>query len=297
MATDINTDMAIITKNNSLRDSRCGDCFRYGYNCLLDRHPEIGEAERFAITDHMEQLLAENKLSSPQLQQQLNHYFRQLSGIADPYSEEKKTSNAIANHLYQQWKPTVEQADNSLQMALRLAIVGNIMDYGVHQEFDLEQTINEVLNTTFAIDHTERLFTALKKARKVLYLCDNAGEIFMDKLFIETIGHKNITAVVRGFPVINDATLADARQAGLHKITKLIDNGSDAPSTILSDCSAEFLQAWKEADLIISKGQGNLEGLLPEQDSRVFFLLMAKCDVIADLLDVKKGSIIVYNQH
>jgi len=287
--------MAIIIKNNGLRDSRCGDCFRYGYNCLLDRHPEIGEAERLAITNHMEQLLTENKLSSPQLQQHLNRYFRQLSGIADPYSEEKKTSNAIAKHLYQQWKPTVEQADNPLQMALRLAIAGNIMDYGALQEFDLEKTIFEVIDATLAIDHSEKLFEALGKAAKVLYLCDNAGEIFMDKLFIETIGHKNITAVVRGSPVINDATLADARQAGLHKITKLIDNGSDAPSTILSDCSTEFLQVWKEADLIISKGQGNLEGLLPQKDSRIFFLLMAKCDVIANLLNVNKGDLVVYN--
>lgn len=287
--------MIITTKNKGLRDSRCGDCFRYGYNCLLEKHAAISETQKLLISDYLEQLIQKNSLSSPELQQKLNRYFRQISGIADAYSQEKRTSNAIANHLYQHWKPKVKQAENSRQMALRLAIAGNIMDYGVLQEFDLEQTILEVLDVKLAIDHSEKLFAAVGKARNVLYLCDNAGEIFMDKLFIETLNHKNLTAAVRGFPVLNDATIDDAHQAGIHEVAKLIDNGSDAPSTILNDCSAEFQKAFEEADLIISKGQGNLEGLLQLQDSRIFFLLMAKCDVIADLLDVQKGDIIVYN--
>lgn len=295
MAKDTNTDMVITTKNSGLRDSRCGDCFRYGYNCLLDKHTDIGETERSAITDYMEQLIQEDGLSSPELQQILNRHFRKVTGIADPYTREKRTSNAIAKKLYKHWKPKVQQADNALQLALRLAIAGNIMDYGALQEFDLEQTILEVIDAKLAIDHSERLFKAISKATKVLYLCDNAGEIFMDKLFIETIGHKNITAAVRGFPVINDATLDDAHKAGIQEVARLIDNGSDAPSTVLNDCSAEFIKTYNEADLIISKGQGNLEGLLPQKDSRIFFLLMAKCDVIANLLNVNKGNLVVYN--
>ena len=295
MAKDTNTDMAITTKNSGLRDSRCGDCFRHGYNCLLEKHTAIAKTERLAITDHLEQLIFKDDLSSPELQQKLNRYFKKVTGIADPYSQEKRTSNAIAKKLYDHWKPKVQQADNELQLALRLAIAGNIMDYGALQEFDLEQTILEVIDAKLAIDHSEKLFEALGKAAKVLYLCDNAGEIFMDKLFIETLNHKNITAVVRGFPILNDVTITDAHQAGIHEVAKLIDNGSDAPSTILNDCSAEFTKAYKEADLIISKGQGNLEGLLPQEDSRIFFLLMAKCDVIANLLHVNKGDLVVYN--
>jgi len=295
MAKDTNTDMVITTKNNGLRDSRCGDCFRHGYNCLLEKHTAIGETERLAITNHLEQLILKDGLSSPELQQKLNRYFNQVTGIADPYSQEKRTSNAIAKKLYDYWKPKVQQADNKLQLALRLAIAGNIMDYGALQEFDLEQTISEVIDAKLAIDHSEKLFEALGKAAKVLYLCDNAGEIFMDKLFIETLNHKNITAVVRGFPILNDVTITDAHQAEIHEVAKLIDNGSDAPSTILNDCSAEFIKAYQEADLIISKGQGNLEGLLPQEDSRIFFLLMAKCDVIANLLHVNKGDLVVYN--
>jgi uncharacterized protein with ATP-grasp and redox domains len=288
--------MAITTKNSGLRDSRCGDCFRHGYNCLLEKHTAIAKTERLAITDHLEQLIFKDDLSSPELQQKLNRYFKQVTGIADPYSQEKRTSNAIARKLYDHWKPKVQQADNAMQLALRLAIAGNIMDYGALQEFDLEQTISEVIDAKLAIDHSEKLFEALSKAAKVLYLCDNAGEIFMDKLFIETLNHKNITAVVRGFPILNDVTITDAHQAGIHEVAKLIDNGSDAPSTILNDCSAEFIKAYKEADLIISKGQGNLEGLLPQEDTRIFFLLMVKCDVIANLLHINKGDLVVYNQ-
>ena len=114
-------------------------------------------------------------------------------------------------------------------------------------------------------------------------------------MFIETLQHPDLTAAVRGFPALNDVTLEDALQAGLHEVCKVIDNGSDAPATILTDCSREFQSAFHGADLIISKGQGNLEGLLPEADERMYFLLMAKCDVIADLLEVKKGDLIVYN--
>lgn len=295
MAKDINTVMTITTKNIGLRDSRCGDCFRHGYNCLLDKHIKIDETERLAITDHLEQLILEDSLSSPELQQQLNRHFRKVSGIADPYSQEKRTSNAIAKKLYNHWKPYVQQSDNKLQLALRLAIAGNIMDYGAHQEFDLEQTILEVIDAELAIDHSHQLFEAIEKANHVLYLCDNAGEIFMDKLFIETLDHKQVTAVVRGFPVLNDATLEDAHQAGIHEVATLMDNGSDAPSTILNDCNPAFQKVFNSADLIISKGQGNLEGLLPQNDSRIFFLLMAKCDVIANLLAVQKGDILVYN--
>ncbi len=115
---------------------------------------KIDETERLAITDHLEQLILEDSLSSPELQQQLNRHFRKVSGIADPYSQEKRTSNAIAKKLYDHWKPYIQQSDDKLQLALRLAIAGNIMDYGAHQEFDLEQTILEVIDAELAIDHS-----------------------------------------------------------------------------------------------------------------------------------------------
>ena len=117
----------------------------------------------------------------------------------------------------------------------------------------------------------------------------------MDKLFIKTIKHPNLIYVVRGAPVINDATMEDAEYVGMSNAAKVISNGYDAASTIPSKSSKEFQKYFEKSDLIISKGQGNLEGLFPLNDDCLFFLLMVKCDVIAEFLNVKKESFVVYN--
>ncbi len=149
-----------------------------------------------------------------------------------------------------------------------------------------------VLDSPFAINHVERIRQRLAEARTVLYLGDNAGEIVFDKLFIETFHHPNIWYVVRGTPVINDATWRDADQVRMEEVAQVIDNGYDAPSTLPEKCSPAFQQLYNEADLVISKGQGNLEGLIDASRRNIFFLLMLKCDVIADRLGVKKGGFV-----
>ena len=107
--------------------------------------------------------------------------------------------------------------------------------------------------------------------------------------------HPNVTFAVRGAPALNDVTLEDAYQVEMDKVARVISNGNDVASTIVKECSSEFQEIFQEADLIISKGQGNLEGLIYQNDPRIFFLLVAKCDVIAQLLGVEKGSFVVYN--
>jgi hypothetical protein len=114
-----------------------------------------------------------------------------------------------------------------------------------------------------------------------------------DKLFIETMMHPNLIYAVRGAPVINDATMDDAKYVGIDRVADVISNGYDAPSTILEHCSDEFMKVFNRADVIISKGQGNLEGLLGQTTKAVYFLLMVKCEVIADALGVRKGDFVV----
>jgi len=150
-----------------------------------------------------------------------------------------------------------------------------------------------VLKSDFSINHSYELKEALSNAKTVLYLGDNSGEIVLDKLFIETIMHPNLHFAVRGAPVINDVTIDDARYVGIYKVADVISNGYDAPSTIIDKCSEEFQKHFNDADVIISKGQGNLEGLLHKTHKTVFFLLMVKCDVIAEALGVKKGDFVV----
>ena len=192
-------------------------------------------------------------------------------------------------------KNLVSRSDDPFNTAVRLSIAGNIIDFAVNDTFNLHATLDRVLKSRFAIDHSESLKKALGSARSVLYLGDNAGEIVFDKLFVETIGHPNLVYVVRGAPVINDATIEDAEYVGMSEAARVISNGFDAPSTVVSESSDEFRKLFSEADLIISKGQGNLEGLIHLNDKRIFFLLMVKCNVMAEFLKVEKDSFVAVN--
>jgi damage-control phosphatase, subfamily I len=235
-------------------------------------------------------------LTMAQIHRELNHEFCKITGISNPYATEKKESNNSTLKLYKNLRTKVLESPNPFGMALRLSIAGNIMDYGASGSFEVEPTIKRVLESDFAIDDSIELEKRIKSSAKILYLGDNAGEIVFDKLFIEMIMHPHLTFAVRGSNVLNDATIEDAQEVGIDLVSDVISNGYDAPSTVLSECSPEFLKIYNEADLIISKGQGNFEGLIDENDPRIFFLLMVKCDVVAEIIGVDKGSFVVYNK-
>ena len=133
---------------------------------------------------------------------------------------------------------------------------------------------------------------ALGRASRILYLADNAGEIVFDRLLIERMPPGKVTVGVRGFPVINDATMKDAEDTGMTELAEVIDNGSDGPGTILDDCSQSFRDRFDEADLIIAKGQGNYE-TLSEVDKDIYFLLKAKCAVIARDMGCQEDDMIL----
>ncbi len=115
----------------------------------------------------------------------------------------------------------------------------------------------------------------------------------MDRLFLETINHPDVTFAVRGKPILNDATMEDANLTGLAHVAKIISNGDDAPSTLLHRTSKEFNEVYEQADLVIAKGMGNLEGLLNTGKNKLFFMLIAKCDHISNLLGVNVGDFII----
>lgn len=285
------------TKLHFSVDERCKSCFLNTYQRLFEKF-NVGLAQRQKfISFYQEEINRNQYLSSPEIQRKLNSKFCQIIDITDPFKKEKANSNQIALALYQQWKPRILSSDNPFDLAIRLSIAGNIMDYGANISFDVSKTIQTVLKVSFAIDHTALLKNKISKAKRILYLGDNAGEIVFDKLFIETIKHHEVIYAVKGGPILNDATMKDAKEVEIDLVADVISNGFDAPSTVLNKCSKEFLEAYHSSDVIISKGQGNFEGLMNVSDSRIFFLLMTKCDVIAEKLKVKKGSFIVYHQN
>jgi len=176
----------------------------------------------------------------------------------------------------------VRAADRPIREAVRLAIAGNVIDLGVDGGVTEEAARAELENASGRPleGDVERFEREVCRAERILFLADNAGEIVLDRLLIEQLPPDRVTVAVRGRPVINDATLDDARAAGLHEIALVVDNGSDAPGTVLEECSPAFRRCFDRADLVIAKGQGNYE-TLNDQRRGIFFLLRVKCPVIA----------------
>ncbi|MBV5315795.1 MAG: DUF89 family protein [Prolixibacteraceae bacterium] len=291
------TSVIIKEKEEVISDYRCFFCFARAFERLIEKE-NLSPEEKKCFASDMFGLFNQVKhdFSIPMISRELHVLLKQYSKNPDPYQKAKKQSNDLVLGMYAELKDIVFQAANQFETALRLAIAGNIIDYGIGNYFDLQGTIDKVLNSEFAIDDSLELKQAISEAKTVLYLGDNCGELVFDKLFIETMMHPNLIFAVRGAPVINDATLDDARYVGMDIVADIISNGYDAPSTILEHCSAEFLEVFDRADVIISKGQGNLEGLLGKTDKEVYFLLMVKCEVIAYVLEVKKGDFVVKKQ-
>ncbi len=263
--------------------------------------------EKFPLSDDTKQTIVyqfleyygtnENNKSSPEVARDLHAKIRELVNDPDPYKYEKERDNQYLLSLYHSFKNQVQTADNPFETALRLAIAGNIIDFAQGSDYNVMETIEEVLSADFAINHSEQLKEDISNAKTVLYLGDNAGEIVMDKLFIETMNHANVYYAVRGAPIINDVTEQEAYDVGIDKVAHVISNAHDAPSTILDQVSDSFLKIYNTADVIISKGQGNLEGLLGTDKPNLYFLLMVKCSLIGNLLGVKKGNFVVKKNH
>ena len=279
-----------------ISDYRCFFCFARAFGKLLEKE-NLTIEDKNCFTHDMAVLYNKegDGFSAPVFSRDLHTILKQYTNNPDPYKEAKRRSNDLILGMYPDLKAQILQSENPYEKALRFAIAGNIIDFAVSRDFDMQATIDKVLNSDFAIDHSKELKQAISNANTVLYLGDNSGEIVFDKLFIESLMHPNLFYAVRGAPVINDVTMDDAKYIGMGKVANVISNGYDAPSTILEHCSTEFRDIFDRADVIISKGQGNLEGLLGKTGKEVYFLLMVKCDVIAELLSVPVNSFVAYN--
>lgn len=274
--------------------SECYFCFIKTVENLIDKlQPEDKAAEEFIYSVH-ELLYRNREIPIPHLASKLYRIVDRNFNSSNIYGEEKFQANEILLAQYDYWKKVVRESVDPFKSAIKLAVIGNIIDYGAHTvEENITGQIKSLLNRELVIDKSDELRKEFDHATSILYLGDNAGEIVFDKLFIETTGHPNVTYVVRDRPVINDVTMSDTGQCRMDEICMVISNGSDAPSTLLECCSDEFLNAFLKADLIISKGQGNFESLKDEGHHNIFFLLMAKCGPIAGLLGVNKGDLVI----
>jgi damage-control phosphatase, subfamily I len=213
---------------------------------------------------------------------------------ADPYLDFKKEFNRICLSLSEEYKEKIEKSGDRFEMALRLCLAGNSVDVMQGKKMSKEYLKSSI--ETALVQHLDKksigiLKKEISKAKKILIIGDNAGEIVFDRLFIEFLNRNfskegMVTYSVRGGHTLNDSTMDDAIMAGICETAKVITTGVDMPAAHLPTCSEEFNQCFREADLVISKGQGNLEALIDEKKN-IFFLLKIKCNVIAKMLDHK----------
>jgi damage-control phosphatase, subfamily I len=224
---------------------------------------------------------------------------KSITGDYDPYKEAKKKQNDLALRYESTLSAQIEEMSNPLKAAMIFSAAGNAIDLAPNgSPPDIYKRSMEVISKGFAWDDHESFLKKLARSKSLLYLGDNAGEIVWDKLLIEklvaTFG-LDITYAVRGFPILNDVTMEDARFVGLDRVVKVISNGFDAPGTLLDRCSEEFLKHYETSDLILSKGQGNYESL-SEEHRPIFFLLNVKCPVIAGDILCHVGDLVLKAQ-
>ncbi|MBL7204469.1 MAG: DUF89 family protein [Desulfobacteraceae bacterium] len=245
------------------------------------------------VLDEVGMMLKNIPLAStpPESGRLIYHKVGEITGNLDPFREIKGKSTEQALSLYPSMKSLVEKSNDRLLTAIRISIAGNVIDFGANWHFDLNAEVAEILARDFAVCDYNRFKDQLDEAHKILYIGDNAGECVFDRILIEEM-KKPVIYVVRDVPIINDATYEDAVQAGIDKVATILSSGTDAPGTILKTCSAEFKRIFNSAEFIISKGQGNYE-TLSNQKGPIFFLLKAKCKVIANHMGIREGDIIL----
>ena len=269
--------------------------------CIIDQTIKI--ARQLTQDEEKQELLLQKVLvtlsdisyqqSPPYLGREAHRVIRRVLDNHDPFLKLKREFNQVVRKLYPSLRDKVSSSSDPFACAIRLAIAGNIIDFGPPHHFELMKTIDQVLLKNPAIDDTASLKKDIEKASVILYLGDNAGETFFDKVLIEQMPPGEVYYAVRGSPVINDATSEDAYYAGLDQVAKIISNGSDAPGTILEDCSEEFKNIFERADLVIAKGHGNYETLNEVRGKRLYFLLMVKCKIIGRDLGCSVGDFVV----
>lgn len=231
-------------------------------------------------------------ITPPEMACHVHRIVREEISSADPYKQVKHASTQSALDMYPKLKQLVADSDDPMDTAIRISIAGNIIDFGVSEKHhDLWETVKKVLKQQYEINDGQILLSKLQSADHVLFLADNAGETVFDRVLIEQLPIPVIYAV-KGSPILNDATFEDALAAGLDTVARIVDNGTDAPGTILSMCSREFIEIYEAAPIVIAKGQANYESL-GNAGSKVFCLLQIKCPVIAKDIGAPVGGIVI----
>ena len=213
----------------------------------------------------------------------------QETGQKDLFKAQKTRGVQEALLLYPRLKSIGDRSTDKLEAALRVSALGNILDAGNPNSYDLEEEISQLFAAPLRGASLDLFKDRLNNSSSLLFLADNAGETVFDRVLIETLDLP-VRYAVKSAPALDDALLEDARQAGLEKLTTLLETGTSYPGTYLPSCSPEFQEVFQKSPLIIAKGQANYE-TLSEVSQELFFLLIIKCQVIGDDIGLPVGSL------
>jgi len=277
----------------------CLPCLTREVISLATRVTDDTTRQKEMITHGLDVIKSEGfKSSTPYITGLIYSNVKEVSGITDPFEEEKENFNKIAERLITELnlKEEILKSDNPLDTAVRLSIAGNIIDFSLGikvEENGVRDSVEDSLKAHIYGSDTKVLADEINKAKNILIIGDNAGEIVFDKLVVELLPRDKVKYAVKGGPIVNDATMNDAIAVGMDKLVTVIDSGAAFQGTILDTCSDSFIESFGEADLIISKGQANFETLGDVAHKNIFFLLRAKCKMIADEIGCNQGEFVI----
>lgn len=269
----------------------CIPCFvKQGLSAirLSTEDPALQERAMQAVLDRVRGLTLDG--SPALLSNAVYAAVREVTGVADPFAQAKAETNRRALALLAELRPRIAGARDPLHAAIKVALIGNVIDLGIGHAFDLERDVERMLASDLTVDDYAPFRKLLARCRRILYVCDNSGEIAFDTLLVAMLKERcAVTATVKSAPIINDATMDDARAVGLTGLVPVIETGTNHIGVHWENASPEFRQAFTSADIVLAKGQGNFE-TLNDRPEEIFFLLKAKCPEVADELGVPDGA-------
>ena len=280
----------------------CGPCFLRQAREAMDLSTD-DETLKMEIMEDIFKFLSSNfKLdtNSNSTGSAMHKMIKEKTGCRDPYRKEKIEGNEIALKYLPDVKRILED-DSSLENYVKIAIIGNILDFGAFTlDDDIESIIKTALKKDLAVKDIEEFEDSLRTHDKVLYLVDNTGEIVFDKLLLAKIREYglDITIAVKSEPILNDACMAEALDAGLDECGKIVEIGCGTVGYVDSEISDEFREIFDSHDFIISKGMGNYEGLteIDLSDKDIYFLLCAKCNTISRDIGVNLHDMLLFKK-
>lgn len=280
----------------------CGPCFLRQAREALDLSTDDDDLKMEILNDIFKFLSATFKkgTNSNKTGSYIHNMIKEKTNCPDPYFNEKKLANEIALK-YLPLAQNILNEEDTLENRVKIAIVGNILDFGAFQlTDDIEKLIKDALGNELAVKDIDSFENSLKAHDKLLYLVDNTGEIVFDKLLLSKIKEYgiDITIAVKSYPILNDACMEDAIDAGLDEFGRIVEIGCGTVGYVDSEISEEFREIFKRHEFIISKGMGNYEGLteIDLSDKDIYFLLCAKCNTISKDIGVNYKDMLLFKK-